>query len=205
MQHGRQLDERRNRKQPKLAVRRSRNVERQHLRNPLGRGRKCSGAAVMTNPLKTSACIIVGRGSKNDGALEAEAKAECGTLESPHPSIRRCQFRHRYREDWSASGTVDYGAATIIDAYSVHLKRTDTTPYRSQTEPWMRAVPIFYRSCHGDVSEIYRMMSNFFNRSTPLITSRQIHANMYSAPEGRASISDPVSISKFVRRPNCPN
>ena len=66
--HGRQLDERRNRKQPKLVGRRSRNVERQLLRNPLGRGRKCSGAAVLTNPLKTSACIIVGRGSKNDGA-----------------------------------------------------------------------------------------------------------------------------------------
>ena len=47
--------------------------------------------------------------------LEAEAEAERGALkysqsglQSRDLSIRRCRFRHRYREDWSAVDMV-YG------------------------------------------------------------------------------------------------
>ena len=47
--------------------------------------------------------------------LEAEAEAQCGAvkysqsdLQSRDLSIRRCQFRHWYQEDWSALDTV-YG------------------------------------------------------------------------------------------------
>ena len=53
---------------------------------------------------------------------EAEAEAECVTLkqshsgpDSRHLSIKRCQFRHRYREDLSASDTFE-GHGKIIMA-----------------------------------------------------------------------------------------
>ena len=53
--------------------------------------------------------------------LEAEAEAERGALkysqsglQSRDLSIRRCRFRHRYQEDWSAVDTVHGHAKSVM-------------------------------------------------------------------------------------------